>query len=402
MQICSVTGCSAVRAKTIIPLAGENAARGMDALTRSPARIDDGVILARNGTILAVEPYKAYARRPNAPAAVHDLGDVVMVPGLVNCHTHLEISHMAGKTVCGKGFADWVASLVALDAKTSESAPNVHTDALREAVVSLAVCGTAGVGDISSRMPHAVLAATQRAGLAARIFREIIGHGETTVADAVADAETNTAFSLAGHAFYTTPGEAMVRAKQWCAAQTRPFSLHLAEHQDEVQCLRDASGKLYDQLRLRILPPSWRAPKTSPVQYAASLGLLTSGTLAVHCVQCDKADIATLAAGAAAVCLCPRSNACIAVGEAPATEFAAKGILLCLGTDSLASNADLDVWKEAEYFLEKNILPANALLRMATLNGASVLGLSDRVGRLEKEMRFCYRVFPNEMNALFR
>jgi len=394
----SITNYSAVRAKTIIPLTGEGVARGIDALTRSPARIDDGVILARNGIILDVESYKDYTRRPNAPTAAYDLGDVILVPGLVNCHTHLEISHMAGKTVCGKGFADWVASLIALDAKTPDSAE----DALHKAVASLISYGTAGLGDISSRMPRAVLSATQSSGIDSRIFCEIIGHGETAVAGSVATAKADTSFSLAGHAFYTTSEEAMVRAKQWCTAQLRPFSLHLAEHPDEVQCLRDASGKLYDQLRIRILPPSWRAPKMSPVQYAASLGLLTSGTVAVHCVQCDKTDIATLATGSAAVCLCPRSNACIAVGEAPAAEFAARGILLCLGTDSLASNTDLDVWKEAEYFLGKSILPANALLRMATVNGAAVLGLHDQVGRLEKGMRFCYKTFPNEMNAFFR
>ena len=372
----------------------------MNALVRPPARIDDGVILARDGIILTVEPYKDYARRPGAlpPAAIRDLGDVLLVPGLVNCHTHLEISHMAGKTVCGKGFADWVASLVALDVKRPDSVG----DALREAVLSLVACGTAGVGDISSREPLAVLATTQDNGIEARIFHEIIGHAETSVTDAIVTATKKTSFSLAGHAFYTTPGEAMVRAKHWCDAAGRPFSLHLAEHQDETQCLRDGSGRLYEQLRQRILPPSWRAPGTSPVQYAASLGLLTSGTLAVHCVQCDEADIAALAAGSAAVCLCPRSNACIAVGEAPAAAFAARGIPLCLGTDSLASNADLDVWKEAEYFLKKNILPANALLRMATVNGAGILGLSNRVGRLEKGMRFCYKAFPNEMSSLFR
>ena len=150
------------------------------------------------------------------------------------------------------------------------------------------------------------------------------------------------------------------------------------------------------------MPSSWRAPGKTPVRYAASLGLLGPGTLAVHCVHCDAADIETLAGSGAAICLCPRSNAAINVGEAPVTSFAEKGILLCLGTDSLASNADLDVWREAEFFLKKNLLPAKALLRMATVNGASVLGLGDRVGRLEKGMQFCYRAFPSEMSALFR
>ena len=394
-----ITSYSAVRAGTIIPLAGESAARGLDALTRPLEYIDDGIVLTQGTTILAVEPYRDYIRRPDAlpVSAIHDLGDGLLVPGLINSHTHLEISHMAGKTVRGKGFSDWVSSLVALDKNPPES---TH-EAILNAVASLTDYGIAGVGDISSRMPQTVLHATRKSGIEARIFCEIIGHAPTAVDQARTEAETDPFFSLAGHAFYTTPGKTIANAHQWCVGKGLPFSLHLAEHEDEAQCLQNASGKLYELLRERVLPPSWRPPGQSPVQYAASLGLLTSGTLAVHCVHCDDADIATLAAGSAAICLCPRSNAYIAVGESPAKSFAEKGILLCLGTDSLASCADLDVWNEAEYFLKKNILPPKALLRMATVNGASVLGLSAQVGRLEKGMRFCYKLFPKEMTALF-
>lgn len=390
---------AAVRARTIFPLAGEGVARGMDALAHPLARIDDGVVLARGGVILAVEPYATYIRRPDAlpDSAIHDCGDSILTPGLVNCHTHLEISHMAGKTRLGNGFADWVASLVALDRNT----PATATTDLDAAAAFLASCGTACVGDISSRGPRAVLETLREHGLESRVFHEIIGHGKTTVADAVAAAGSDTAFSLAGHAFYTTPGEAMAEAKTWCATHARPFSLHLAEHEDEVQCLRDGGGKLYDLLRERVLPASWRAPGKTPVQYAASLGLLSPGTMAVHCVRCDADDTATLAAGGAAVCLCPRSNAAINVGEAPARAYAAAGIPLCLGTDSLASNTDLDVWNEADFFLKKNIFPAKALLRMATVNGAAALGMAGRVGRLEKGLRFWYRTFPSEMIALF-
>ncbi|MCC8194569.1 MAG: amidohydrolase family protein [Deltaproteobacteria bacterium] len=400
MRTPSVPPCSAVRARTVIPLAGELPARGMEALTRPLARIDDGIVLFRDGAILAVEPYTTYTRRPDAlpRAGIRDLGDVILVPGLVNCHTHLEISHMAGRTVRGKGFADWVASLVALDAK----APDTAESDLRRAVESLAQSGTAAAGDISSRMPRSVLTAARDHAVDARIFCEIIGHAATAFDDAATVAGTDPAFTLAGHAFYTTPGETVAKARKWCAERGRPFSLHLAEHEDEVQCLRDGSGKLFDLLRERVVPASWRPPGMSPVQYAASLGVLAAGTLAVHCVRCDAHDIATLASGDAAVCLCPRSNLYINVGAAPAKTFAEKGILLCLGTDSLASNTDLDVWNEAEFFLEKNILPAKALLRMATVNGAAVLGLGGRLGRLEKGMRFCYKTFPDAMNALFR
>lgn len=389
----------AVRAKSVIPLAGEGPARGTAALSRPLERLDDAVIAAQGGTIVTVEPYRDYRRRPGSlpPGAIRDLGAVTLAPGLVNSHTHLEISHMAGKTRMGTGFCDWLSSLIALDRNTPDSA---EAD-LRAAVRSLSLAGTACVGDISSRISETVLAALRAGGITPRIFCEIIGHRRESAHAAVEAAAQDDAFSLAGHALYTTSGELIQQAKAWCVAHGRPFSLHLAEHADERECVRDGTGKLHDMLRQSIVPASWRAPGFSPVQYAASLGVLSPGTLAVHCVHCDKADIRILAASCAAVCMCPRSNRGIGVGEAPAKAFADKGILLALGTDSLASNTDLDVWHEAEFFLKKNVFPANALLRMATVNGAAVLGVSSAVGRLEKGMRFCYRVFPSEVNTLF-
>lgn len=398
MPDCSDHGAAitAVRARSVIHLAGEAPARGMEALTRPLIRMDDGVVAALRGRILAVEPHAGYMRRSGVPAP-RDLGDVLLTPGLVNCHTHLEISHMAGKTQLDMGFVPWLKSLIALD----RNPPENTFFPLREASSAMAACGTASVGDISSRMPGAVLETLRDAGLAARVFCEVIGGSDESADRAEATAASDPAFSLAGHAFYTTPGGAIARAHAWCAARSRLFSLHLAEHADEVECLRDGKGPLHDMVR-DLMPADWRAPGLSPVKYAATLGLLTPGTLAVHCVQCGKEDTATLADSGAAVCLCPRSNAAINVGEAPARTFAERGLLLGLGTDSLASNEDLCVWNEAEFFLKKNIFPAKALLRMATVNGAAILRLPGCTGRLERGGLFCYRVFPNDAISFFR
>lgn len=408
MNPTTATGLSAVRARTVLTLAGEKPARGRKALSSPFSLLDDGVIVARDGIVQAVEPYRTYRRRSGSlpPHALHDLGDVLVTPGLVNCHTHLEISHMADKTLLGHGFCAWLKSLVALDKASPGTDPETtlktSVDCLRAAARSLAEAGCASVGDISSRMPSVVLETLRATGLEARVFCEIIGHRPQAVCEAEATAGTDPAFSLAGHAFYTTPGEAMARAKSWCMEHSRPFSLHLAEHEDETLFLAEEQGEFNDLLRRSVVPSSWRAPGVSPVRHAASFGLLGPGTLAVHCVHCNDAEITTIAESGSAVCLCPRSNRRITVGDAPAAAFADRGALLCLGTDSLASNTDLDVWHEAEFFLEKNVLSANALLRMATVNGATILGMSNRVGRLEKGLRFCYKTYPSEMTALFR
>lgn len=389
----------AVRARTIIPLAGERPARGMAALTAPLVRMDNAVVVAVRGVIAAVEPYAVFRRRAGADVGtVTDLGDVVLTPGLVNCHTHLELSHLVGKTVLGQGFSPWVASLISCMASSREAA----LPAMQEAARRMALAGTATVGDITERMPADSLASLRAAGLTVRSFLELFGHDPARGGELAAAASMDAAFSLAGHALYSTDAPAMVLARQWCAARGLPFCLHLAEHEDELECLGSGTGALYDMLRCRVLPDDWRAPGLGPVAWAASLGLLGPGTLAVHCVRCDDADISLLAQSGCGVCLCPRSNAAIDVGHAPASQLAERGVLLVLGTDSLASNVDLDVWNEAEFFLQKNILPANALLRMATVNGAFVLRCLQQSGTLEKGKAFCYRIFPGGTNSLFR
>ena len=391
----SSTDVVVTRARAVIPLGTEREARGWDALTAPLEIIDDGVIAARDSRILYVEPYAAYRRRPDAlpPTEIIDLGDVALTPGLINCHTHLELSWLRGSTVMGRGFLPWLESLINLDRHGGGDSVSLS---LESAATDMRESGTCLAGDITSRIPETVFQTGGSKGLALRPFLEIIGHNPAEPDTLAAKAEQNNAFSLAGHAFYTTPGDAFVKAKTWCDRHALPFSMHLAEHEGETECLF-GHGAFYERLRASILPESWKAPCMRPVPYADSLGLLRKGTLAVHCVTCAADEVETLARSEAAVCLCPRSNEFIGVGEAPAKAFAQKGTLLTLGTDSLASNHDLSLWKEAEYFLQKNILPANALLRMATVNGASVLGFPERFGRLARDTHFCYTVFPSGM-----
>ena len=127
------------------------------------------------------------------------------------------------------------------------------------------------------------------------------------------------------------------------------------------------------------------------------LGLLGAGTLAVHCVHVDAAEAALLAHGDTAVCLCPRSNANLAVGAAPVEMLAHAGVLLCLGTDGLSSNSDLDVRKEAVALRRRWGLPAEALIRMLTVNGVAALGLDDRLGRLYPGSMAGIAVLPEEL-----
>ncbi len=410
---------TAVRARRILPLAGETAALGLAALAAPLRAVDDGVILEENGRVLAVEPYPEFRRRvwPEGAPGLEDLGEVTLVPGLVNCHTHLEFSHLGGRTVLGQGFLPWLRSLIPLIGSADEAL----VPALNRAVSTLRRTGTAHVGDVITRRPDLVAPAVFRQNLGATLFLECLGHdpgsadrfmdlaGLPLFADAAgrggrpgtgAETAPLVAFSLAGHSLYSTSAENLARARAWCAARGATFSLHLAEHADEVECLRTGSGPFADLLRGHLVPEGWQAPGRHPVAEAQRLGLLGPGTLAVHCVQAGPEEVALLAENGCAVCLCPRSNAAINVGEAPARAYAAAGALLALGTDSLVSNSDLDLWAEIRLLAGKNMLPANALLRMATVNGACAMGLSERLGRLDRGGRFCYSSVPDDLAGL--
>ena len=136
----------------------------------------------------------------------------------------------------------------------------------------------------------------------------------------------------------------------------------------------------------------------SAVAYADSLGLLDGRTLAVHCVQAGPRDIEMLAASGASVCLCPRSNRWIGVGDAPAAALHAAGVPLCIGTDSLASNADLDLWEELRAL--RALLPVTTslmdLLAMVTRNPAKVLGIDGEYGSLEAGRRAAWAILPRD------
>jgi len=202
--------------------------------------------------------------------------------------------------------------------------------------------------------------------------------------------------AISGHALYSTAPGGLHAAHAWCEGQRRPFSLHLAESIEEEECLRRGRGSLYDLLAAGLLPSGWAAPGLGAVEYAERLGLLTARTVAVHCVWCSDADIARLVRARTAVCLCPRSNTYIGVGKAPAGAMAEAGIVLCLGTDGLSSNHDLNMRRELAALRDAHGFSPQAALRIATVNGAAVLGLP-LLGTLEPGKAACFSLWDVDM-----
>jgi cytosine/adenosine deaminase-related metal-dependent hydrolase len=358
----------------------------------------DGVLITDQGRIQAVLPF-AEARKQSS-LAIQDLGPFVLVPGLINAHTHLELSHLKGQTIAGRGFTEWVKSLIRQPLKGIDQA------VLHEVRQSLRANTTLAVGDISGHSPRTMLAFLSASGLFFRLYIEQIGFGQAP-GKAVPgfkglQPERHPEVCPYGHALYSTHPQTLQLSKAWCREQGRTFVLHLAEHAGESELLATGRGEFAELLKTSLLPESFVPPGMSPVVYADALGLLDRDTLAVHLVQVSPADIAVLKARGVTACLCPRSNDYINVGRAPAEQFLDAGLPICLATDSLASNADLDLWSEAAFFVQHLTrgISLQDLVAMLTVTPARALGLEGQIGTLEPGKAAGFSLVPDTLRRL--
>lgn len=368
--------------------------------------IEDGVIVYEPGApfprITAVGAHAELKR--DLKCEVEDLGDVTLAPGLINAHTHLELSHLKGRCTRGGGFEAWVGSLVPLLGTRPE--PGEVEAAIQDAAAG----GVAHMGDIATSRPVESAEALAACGVSHTVFAEFIGwseggaaHGLKTPDEAATLPDSaHGEFSVAGHALYSTSPERLAACKQWAAAQGKTYSLHLAEHEAELEVLATGQGLFAQMLKGAIIPVDFKAPGKRSVEYADELGLLDAGTLAVHCVHLTPAEIHLLAERKVHVCLCPRSNEFIGVGTAPLEALRSAGVRLCLGTDSLASNTDLDIFSEVMFLLEKSPshIRLSEALAWATVNPARALGVERALGTLEPGKRAAWSVLPADLASI--
>lgn len=356
--------------------------------------VDDGAVVFDAGRVLASGAAGEVLRGFSGP--LEDLGPVTVTPGLINAHVHLELSHVAGNTTSGQGFTAWVRSLL------TNSLVKLSQLALDKAIAQIQASGTVAVIDITSRNTAQVAAALDAANIGGVLAVEFFGfagagalHWPVDLDELSGPARERVA--AAGHALYSTHPETLAAAKAWCTRHGRPFSMHLAEHPDETEQMLTGKGEFARLLRKAgVLPEDWAPPGCRPVAYADRLGLLDENTLAVHCVQLDQGDIATLAARGTSVCLCPRSNEYIAVGRAPWQALDSAGVPLCLGTDGLSSNQDLSLWNEAAALLRAPGGPGFfQVLEWMTLNPARLLGAQRLYGTLEPGAVAGYSIVPD-------
>lgn len=386
----------------------------MKAIRASAVFTPEGVLA--DHVVEVDEADRIVAVRPAGPGDP-DPHDGLLIPGLVNAHLHLELSHLG--LVHGPpnlleltGLVAWVTGLMLRRrALRADEEPDERVVMAMQAA-KLRAGGTAGVCDIANGGATAALLAG--AGLSGVVQHELIGFDARRVSEAVQAAgeiggevlgdHARVVIRPSPHALYSTapavvratvlgprarspePGAEAARSTTGTHLDARrrpPASIHVAEDRAELRFLRDGTGPWAGFLdRLGVQWRWWTAPGLSPVQLLDQLGVLGPELLLVHGVHLSPHDRTLIARRGSALCLCPRSNRHIG-GELPdVVALLQAGVRLCLGTDSLASSPDLDVLGEIPVLHAAFPgVSADVWLRMATEGGASALGL-DHLGAI--------------------
>ena len=347
--------------------------------------IRDGVIEVEDGIIRSIQPD---SRRP-MPGS-RDLGNVAVLPGLVNAHTHLELSWLRGRVPPANRFTDWVKTLVAIRRGTEQAITPEVVAPVRDAIGELRASGTVAVGDITNSL--AAVEPMLDAGLRGVVFHELLGFQErdgalveSTREGRAAAARGGVRVSLAPHAPYSTSVELFKAIRQAVNQSDCPImSVHLGESVEELELLATGSGPWRGMLEtIGVWRDDWEIPGCGPVQFLDRHGVIDSRTIVVHGVQFDGAALARLAEIGATLVTCPRSNRWVGAGYPPVERFYQSGVPVAVGTDSLASVEDLNLFSELKTmrWLAPQVA-ARQLLASATMVGARALGLDGEIGTL--------------------
>ncbi len=350
-----------------------------------------GAVAVQDGLIVAVgSRTEVLGAFPDAQ--LEELGTAVLLPALVNAHTHLEYTTYGGFGG-GLPFGEWLADHVA---RRPRLAPG---DVEAAAALGALLCLQSGVGTVAdASYSGAAVAAASEAGLRAIVHLEAFGGPDADAVAVVAALRERLAVAagsttplvrlgVSPHSPYTVAPAVFAALDAFAQSEGLTVMTHVAESHAELEAVAAGTGPIADALRsmTRI-----EATGQHPIELLASGGLLHPNVILVHAVQVNDAQIALIATSGAGVVHCPRSNAILGCGAAPIAGLRAAGVPVGIGSDSPASAIDFDLWAEMRAALltarvregRPDALTAEAVLELATLGGARVLGIDDLVGSL--------------------
>lgn len=358
-------------------------------IPRPGVLLENGYVQVADGRVTDV----GSGRMPGGSGALQDHGEGVLMPALVNAHTHLELSALAGRLNTAEGFQAWVLSLIH-EREATEAAELRR--AARDALAALPEQGCAVVGEISTLgLTAEMVAASPLSGV---WFREVVGPAADPAGMEIRRGRVQ--HSLAGHAPHTTPPETLIRVKTVTRRSGARFAIHLAESEEETRFLMHRTGPWAAFLASRgIETGQWGEGADRPIPFVDRLGILDRHTLAVHLLTATREEMALLGARRVAVCVCPRSNWTLHRRLPDISGMLDAGLTPCLGTDSLASAESLSVLDEMAFIARRYpALSPEQVLAMATVNGAAALGLDGEWGTLEPGRHGAVLYLPHAPN----
>jgi cytosine/adenosine deaminase-related metal-dependent hydrolase len=367
-----------LRAHTVLPIA------------RPP--IKNGAVQIVDRRIARVGRWKEFSATD--PADIVDLGDSILLPGLVNAHCHLDYTAMAGTLPPQKSFIDWLKFMLAAKAEWNYSE---YAASWLEGAHMLLRSGTTTVADFEavpellpevwSSTPLRVISFLELTGVRSRRDPRAVLQEATERADSLPPGNSRAA--LAPHAPYSTVPELLRLSAEFCLSRRWPLSIHLAESKQEFEMFSRARGEMFKWLR-RNERDMRDCGRGSPVRHLDRCGVLGAHLLAVHVNYLAKNDAALLGRRNVSVVHCPRSHSYFRHHEFPLARLTKAKVNVCLGTDSLATvsrprrqTIELSMFEEMRSFAAAHPrIPAKTILEMSTIRGARALGLAGSAGEL--------------------
>jgi len=340
------------------------------------------------------------ARYPGAQR--EDYINHVLMPGLINAHTHLDMSHHKNypfdpvRTLgADTPFVDWLISSIDYKKRTS---PERMREAVEEGLDACIESGTTCVGDMGSF--EGIFHSLEQKGVRAVIFPEVLSYDSAVAKDlyemamAIVDKYSDfdsdlVSVGVAPYSPYTVSRNILKIMAKYVQGANIPLMMHVAESFSEMEFFYNSTGDIATKLFPVIgwgedLPPAFRK---TPVEYLDEVGFLAASPILACCVQMTPGDIDRLVKNKVKMVWCPRSNYYLKQGLAPLKQLKAKNVLLSLGTDGLASTNTLSLWDELRFAMEVSggqggRFSAEELLKMVTIQAARVLNLEAEVGSL--------------------
>ena len=363
-------------------------ARWVLPITRPP--IEDGTVAESDGLITYVGP------RSSAPAGEdYELGEAILLPGLVNTHTHLELTAMRGFLEDCR-FPEWIDKL--RQSRSEIMDQQALLDSARFGIVEGLEAGITTYADTCSS--GVVMQAMRDAGVRGVMYQEVFGPDPSQAEIAMRELEERiealrleetelVSLGVSPHAPYTVSDPLYDAAARFANSRQLPLAMHIAESEPEFDIVTRGEGDFAERWRRRGIAVSPRA--RSPIALLEERGALERGPLLIHCVRADEDDIAIMARRKCSVAHCPASNAKFGHGIAPLLPLIAAGIKVGIGSDSVASNNRMDILDEARLSVlihraatrRHDAFGAHEALQLATIGGARALGLDARVGSLD-------------------